>query len=175
MDELKKEIKQNKIWTPTNNIGTNNPYFLQHQPTQISFGNIQRLKEDLYIKERSGSNSGEIIKRQRDFDLERPSECEDEVEALQSCKISNDECDEEMEVDLTLCIGSSSNNKGKKKKKKKSSYLLPNREFNSYNVSFKSDRVGDCSDPNTPISSSSVTFDQDKKGSHWFSQGLKLK
>lgn len=205
MDELKKEIKQNKFWNPMNGIGIkNHPYFLQQQQqqqagTQISFGhdfNVhvhQCLKEDhLYIKERSGSCSAETIKRQRDFDLER---CDDQgeagagpssyAEAFQSCKISNDDIgsDEDMEVDLTLCIGSSNK---KKMKKKKKSYMLPlgckdspnnkTREFNS-SVSFQSDRVGDCSDPTTPMSSSSVTFDQEKKGGpHWLiPQGLRLK
>ncbi|KAJ1393054.1 hypothetical protein SESBI_35232 [Sesbania bispinosa] len=198
MDELKKEIKQNKIWTPMNGIGINHPYLVQQQqqPTQISYRpdfHVQSLREDLYFKERSGSCSGETIKRQREFDLERPAKRDifvgasgcDEGEAgpssytaFQSCKISNDGSDEGMEVDLTLSIGSS------QVKKKKKSYLLPlgcsdspngkTREFNS-SVSFQSDRVGDCSDPTTPMSSSSVTFDQEKKGPHWLSQGLKLK
>lgn len=187
MDEVKNETKQNKYWTPMNGIGINHPYFLQqqNQATQISFSHVQILKEELYIKERSGSCSGEIIKRQRDFDLEKPASERDIFsgasvcdEAFQSCKISNDGCDEEMEVDLTLCIG---NNQDNKKKKKNRSYLIPlgcsdspNGMKNSY-VCFQSDRVGDCSDPTTPISSSSVTFDQDKKGPHWLSQGLKLK
>ncbi|CAJ2637783.1 unnamed protein product [Trifolium pratense] len=171
MDEHKNETKQNKFWTPMNGtIGINQPYFVHQnqQPTQISFSHVQILKEDIYIKERSGSCSGEIIKkRQKDFDLEKPCD-----EAFQSCKISNDVCDEEIEVDLTLCIGSNQT-----KNKKKKSYMLPNgmktKEFNSY-VTFQSDRIGDSSDPTTPMSSSSVTFDQDKKGPHWLSQGLKL-
>src|ERR1044072_1194754 len=115
MDELKKEIKQNKIWTPMNSsIGTNNPYVVQQQQetTQISHGtniHVGSLREDLYVKERSGSCSGERdMKRQRDFDLERPAERDifancDEGEAgpssytaFQSCKISNDGCDEDM-------------------------------------------------------------------------------
>lgn len=161
MDEHKNEGKQNKFWTPMNgSIGINQPYFVQQKPTQISFSHVQILKEELYIKERSGSCSGEIIKkRQKDFDLEKPAAASD--------------CDEDMEVDLTLCIGS---NESKNKKKK--SYMLPNgmktKELNSY-LSFQSDRIGDYSDPTTPMSSSSVTFDQDKKGPHWLSQGLKLK
>ncbi|XP_058756608.1 uncharacterized protein LOC131629825 [Vicia villosa] len=158
MDEHKNQTKQNKFWTPMNGttIGINQPYFVQ-QPTQISFSHVQILKEDLMIKERSGSNSGDIIikKREIDFDLEKPA---------------RSDCDEEdMEVDLTLCIGGSNQTKNKKKK---SYNLLP--LPNSY-VSFQSDRIGDCSDPTTPMSSSSVTFDQDKKVPHWFSQGLKLK
>ncbi|CAI8589948.1 unnamed protein product [Vicia faba] len=153
MDEHKNQTNQNKFWSP---IGINQPYFVQ-QPTQISFSHVQILKEDLMIKERSGSNSGDIIikKRETDFDLEKPAASD---------------CDEEdMEVDLTLCIGGSNQTKNKKKK---SYNLLP--LPNSY-VSFQSDRIGDCSDPTTPMSSSSVTFDQDKKVPHWFSQGLKLK
>ncbi|CAK8531839.1 unnamed protein product [Lathyrus sativus] len=156
---LMDEQKNKKFWTPMNgSIGINQGYFVQ-QPTQISFSHVQILKEDLMIKERSGSNSGDMMiikKRESDFDLEKPaaSDCDD---------------DEDMEVDLTLCIGGSNQTKNKKKK---SYNLLP--LPNSY-VSFQSDRIGDCSDPTTPMSSSSVTYDQDKKMPHWFSQGLKLK
>ncbi|KAK7329253.1 hypothetical protein VNO77_23406 [Canavalia gladiata] len=197
MDDLRKETK-NKFWTPMNGIDISHPHFLQQQQHQqttlISYGpgfHAQNLREDLCSKERSGSCSGENIKRQRGFDLERPAErdifggCEEgeagpsSYTAFQSCKISNDGFDEGMEVDLTLSIGGS-----QVKKNNKKSYLLPlgcsdspnrkTRELNS-SVSFQSDRVGDCSDPTTPMSSSSVTFDQERKGPHWLSQGLKLK
>ncbi|XP_027366489.1 uncharacterized protein LOC113872825 isoform X2 [Abrus precatorius] len=195
MNDLRKETKQNKIWTPMNGIDiSRHPHILQQhhqQSTIISYGpglHVQSLREELCSKERSGSCSGETIKRQRGFDLERPAERDifggcDEGEAGPSsytCKISNgDGFDEDMEVDLTLSIGGS-----QVKKNNKKSYLLPlgcsdspNRKTKDLNssVSFQSDRVGDCSDPTTPISSSSVTFDQERKGPHWLSQGLKLK
>ncbi|KAG4967940.1 hypothetical protein JHK87_033591 [Glycine soja] len=163
-------------------------------------GEYQCLREDLCSKERSGSCSGETIKRQRGFDLERPAERDifyggcDEHEAglssytaLERCKISNnndDGYDEDMEVDLTLSIGGGSQVNNNKNSSSKKPYLLPlgcsnspngkTRDLNS-SVSFQSDRVGDFSDPTTPMKSSSVTFDQERKGPHWLSQGLKLK
>ncbi|XP_061353064.1 uncharacterized protein LOC133297858 [Gastrolobium bilobum] len=191
MDELKKETKQKKFWTPMNSLGISHPHFIpqQQQTPQIPYGpdfHVQSLKEDILCsKERSGSCSGETIKKQRGFDLETHGCDEGEAgpssyTAFQSCKINSDGFDEDMEVDLTLSIGGIHVNSNKKKK----CYLLqsgcsesPNdktRDLNS-SVSFQSDRVGDCSDPNTPISSSSVTFDQERKGPHWLSQGLKLK
>ncbi|KAH1111893.1 hypothetical protein GYH30_010308 [Glycine max] len=178
MDDLRKETKQKKFWTPMNGIDI----------------------KDLCLKERSGSCFGETIKRQRGFDLERPAERDifyggcDEHEAglssytaLERCKISSnddDGYDEDMEVDLTLSIGGGSQVNNKKNSSSKKPYLLPlgcsdspngkTRELNS-SVSFQSDRVGDFSDPTTPMSSSSVTFDQERKGPHCLSQGLKLK
>ncbi|XP_029128306.1 uncharacterized protein LOC109803214 isoform X2 [Cajanus cajan] len=196
MEDLRKETKQKKFWTPMNGIHISHPHFLQQQQQQqttlISYGHVQSLREDQCSKERSGSCSGETMKRQRGFDLERPTERDifggcDETEAgpssnnaLQRCKISNGASNEDMEVDLTLSIGGSQVKKNNNKKP----YLLPlgcsdspngkTRELNS-SLSFQSDRVGDCSDPTTPMSSSSVTFDQERKGPHWLSQGLKLK
>ncbi|KAG4954723.1 hypothetical protein JHK87_040317 [Glycine soja] len=158
------------------------------------------LREDLCSKERSGSCSGETIKRQRGFDLERHAErnifyggCDEHeaglssYTALERCKISSnndDGYDEDMEVDLTLSIGGGSQVNNNKNSSSKKPYLLPlgcsdssngkTRDLNS-SVSFQSDRVGYFSDPTTPMSSSSVTFDQERKGPHWLSQGLKLK
>ncbi|KAG4990615.1 hypothetical protein JHK87_024072 [Glycine soja] len=208
MDNLRKETKQKKFWTPMNGIDISHSHFLQQQQqttttTLISYGpdfHVRSLREDLCSKERSGSCSGENIKRKIGFDLERPAERDifggsDQHEAgpssytaLERCKISsssnNDGFDEEMEVDLTLSIGGGSQVNKKNSSCCKKPYLLPlgcsnspngkTRELNS-SVSFQSDRVGDCSDPTTPISSSSVTFDQERKGPHWLSQGLKLK
>jgi len=216
MDDLRKETKQKKFWSPMNGIDMSHSHFLQQQQKQqqqsatalISYGadfHVQSLREELCSKERSGSCSGESMKRQRGFfDLQRPGErdifggCEENeagpssYTALERCKISNKGCDEEMEVDLTLSIGgsqvknnnSNNNNNNNSNNNSKKPYLLPlgcsdspngkTRELNS-SVSFQSDRVGDCSDPTTPMSSSSVTFDQERKGPHWLSQGLKLK
>ncbi|RDX94595.1 hypothetical protein CR513_22999, partial [Mucuna pruriens] len=190
MDDLRKETKQRKFWTPVNGINISQPHFLQQEQT-TRCGPVQSLSS----KERSGSCSGESMKKQRGFDLERPAERDnifggcDEGEAgpssytaLERCKISNDGFDEDMEVDLTLSIGGGgqvNKNKSNNNNNNKKPYLLPlgctespngkTRELNS-SVSFQSDRVGDCSDPTTPMSSSSVTFDQERKGPHWLSQ-----
>ncbi|RDX77901.1 hypothetical protein CR513_41902, partial [Mucuna pruriens] len=109
------------------------------------------------------------------FDLERPGEEDistqargfDEAEAgpsshttFQNCKISTKSgYDEEMEVDLTLSIGGS--------QVKKSHLPCLNstnnektRKFNS----LKSDRIGECCNPTTPLNSSTVTFTQERKG-----------
>ncbi|RZB42798.1 hypothetical protein D0Y65_053400 [Glycine soja] len=136
-----------------------------------SFGHdCLQHESDLCSKERSGSCSGQTIKRQRE-----------------RCKISrnnDDGYDEDMEVDLTLSIGGGSQVNNNKNSSSKKPYLLPlgcsdspngkTRDLNS-SVSFQSDRVRDFSDPTTPMRSSSVTFDQERKGPHWLSQGLKLK
>ncbi|XP_061361689.1 uncharacterized protein LOC133305473 isoform X2 [Gastrolobium bilobum] len=195
MDELKNGIRQQKFWNPTNVIDVRHPHAIeqQHQTTQNSYGydfNIKSLREDMSSIERSESCSEDTIKMRRGFDLEKPAEEDifirvrgfDEGEAgpssctaFQSCKISSGGSDKEMEVDLTLSIGGS---------QVKNSHLPQlacsdspsgkTRELNS-STSHKSDRVGECSDPTTPISSSTVTFTQERKGPHWLSQGLKLK
>ncbi|XP_028773659.1 uncharacterized protein LOC114730718 isoform X2 [Neltuma alba] len=183
MEELKKESRQKNIWTamsgleislPSNRLSDQQ----QHQRrTQNSYGpdfQVQSLREDYYSRERSGSCSGGDKMPQRGFDLARPAE-ENEGEAgpssytaFQSCKIRNDGDDDDMEVDLTLSIGGSGCSQGKKKKEK--NHLL----YSS--ASFKSERGEECSDPNTPMSSSSVTFDQERRGGiHWFSQDLRFK
>ncbi|KAK7354714.1 hypothetical protein VNO80_20182 [Phaseolus coccineus] len=204
MDDQRKETKQKKFWTPMNGIDMSHSHFLQQQQQQtattlISYGpdfHVQSLKEVTCSKERSGSCSGETMKRQRGFDLQRSAErdifgrCEENeagpssYTALERCKISSNGSDEDMEVDLTLSIGGSQVKNNNNNNSIKKPYLLPlgcsdspngkTRELNS-SVSFQSDRVGDCSDPTTPMSSSSVTFDQERKGPRWLSQGLKLK
>lgn len=104
--------------------------------------NFQNVSDD--PKERSGSCSGET--KQRGFDLERAAMEEDN----QMMRLEGS--DEESGVELTLSIGVSSSSK------KTSNY----RELDS-SASFKSD-----SGPNTPMSSSSATFDhQEKKMPHW--------
>ena len=74
---------------------------------------------------------------------------------------------EDSEVELTLSIGSSCLSK---KKSKKPHQL-------DLSASFKTDQRsgGDCSDPTTPMSSSSATFDHERKQPHWLFHGLKLK
>ncbi|MED6127575.1 hypothetical protein PIB30_089332 [Stylosanthes scabra] len=184
MDELKNEIRQKKLWS-NNGITMNHPHLFQHN-----------------VQERSGScsASGETKRKQKGFDLERPLAA-DEGEAAAGGGVGTRNNDEEMEVDLTLSIGGShvnknssydtdNNNSNSKKNKKKKPYMAPlgfseSSRNNNYgkikelmmmnsSVSFQSDR--DCSDPTTPMSSSSVTYDQERerKGPHWLSQGLKL-
>ncbi|KAK7329766.1 hypothetical protein VNO77_23945 [Canavalia gladiata] len=193
MEELKNEIRQEKFWKPVNDIDVSHPHSTEHQhpqTTQISHGSdfhVQSLIEDLGSRERSGSCCGDTIKMQRGFDIERPAKEDiftvargfDEGEAgpsshtaFHSCKISTGGSNEEMEVDLTLSIGGS--------QVKNSQLACSNstngktRELNS-SASIKSDRVGECSDPTTPITSSTITFTQERKGPHWLSQALKLK
>ncbi|XP_020227314.1 uncharacterized protein LOC109808651 isoform X1 [Cajanus cajan] len=198
MEELKNEIRQQKFWNHVNDIDVNHPHSIKqhHQTTQISHKpdfSVQNLREDLNTREKSVCCSGNTIQRQRGFDLERPAEEDvftqargfDEGEAgpssntaLQSCKISTTGgYDEEVEVDLTLSIG------GSKVKNSRLPQLAcsnstkgKTRNLNS-SGSFQSDRdrTGECSDPTTPMSSSTVKFTQQGKGPHWLSQSLKLK
>ncbi|KAF7806648.1 myb-like protein I [Senna tora] len=196
MDELKKEERQKNLWTPTiNGLSISHPpppHLSDQKRTQTSYGPDlqahQVLRDNIICssRERSGSCSGGDthttmkMPPQRGFDLARPAEVEEEEEedeggeAGPSSYNNDGNNDEEMEVDLTLSIGGSSSSQGKKKKEKPPHLLYSS-------ASFKSDRGGggggDCSDPNTPMSSSSVTFDQERKGGthNWLSQGLKLK
>ncbi|KAK7265241.1 hypothetical protein RJT34_32858 [Clitoria ternatea] len=161
MDEVQNEIRQQKFCNPDIDV-VSHPHYIKHQTTQISF------------------SDDTTIKMQRGFDLERPA---DEGEAgssshtaFQSCKRSTSGSDEEMEVDLTLSIG------GSQVKNSHMSQLAcsdstngKTKELNS-SASFKSDRIGERSDPTTPMSNSTITFTQERKGpQHWLSQGLKLK
>ncbi|KAG4929660.1 hypothetical protein JHK82_046731 [Glycine max] len=180
MDDLKNEIRQQKIWNHTNDINVSHPHSIkqQHQTTQISH------QPDFHVQNLRGG---------RGFDLERSAAEEDiftqvrgfdEGEAgpsshtaLQSCKTSTSGYDEEMEVDLTLSIGVSQVKKNSHLPQLACSNSTNNGETRKLNspASFKSDRTGECSDPTTPMSSSTVTFTQQRKGTHWLSQGLKLK
>lgn len=207
MDELKQEIKQNRIWGPMTSsadhihIHQSQLFSQQHSIAQTSSGynfHLHRLRDDPNSRERSGSCSGEYTMRiARGFDLERPAAEEDistgvstidqdqagpssNTALIKSNMMSMDVYDEDSEeVELTLSIGS-----GKSKKRSKP-YLRPHlgcselmihkeKELDSP-ASFKSDRGGDCSDPTTPMSSSSATVDQERKQPHWLFHGLKLK
>ncbi|CAL0307007.1 unnamed protein product [Lupinus luteus] len=166
MDEHKKENKQHKYQTHINGIDISHPHFTeqQHQTTQFSYEPNSHVQS---------------LNIERGFDLQRPAEEDiftgtrgfEEGEAgpssygtsFQSCKISTSGYDEEMEVDLTLSIGSS---------KVKKSHVSELACLDSPNGKT---REGECSDPITPMSSSSVTFTQERKGPCWLSQGLKLK
>ncbi|XP_028751332.1 uncharacterized protein LOC114711148 [Neltuma alba] len=171
MDELKKEIKQKKLWNPIDGEGKNQPETTKNPNGATDF-QAQSFKDDMCSRDRStGSCSAEdiIIKKARGFDLEMPAEegTLDEGEAGPSSYT-----DEEVELDLTLSIGGG--NETKKKRNAKPHVLELTRKLNLCG-SFKSDRIGECSDPTTPMSSSSVTFEQERKESHWLSQGLKLR
>ncbi|XP_048325135.2 uncharacterized protein LOC107403651 isoform X1 [Ziziphus jujuba] len=180
-----------------------NPTTPQFITTSSSANNfhIHTLREDFNSRERSGSCSGDTVRMSRGFDLERPAAegdmstgisavNEDHQAAATASGLSSHNLvlkrnkmmtvmmstttttersdDEESEVELTLSIGSCLS-------KKKSKSGKPNQLDSS--ASFKADHrpEGDCSDPTTPMSSSSATFDQERKQPHWLFHGLKLK
>lgn len=156
---------------------------------------IQSLRDDLNSRERSGSCSADTMRMSRGFDLERPANeddmstgvsavDEDQAAGSSSHHMVNvkgkkmmvgtnisDGSDEDSEVELTLSIGSSSCLSKKKYKSEKKPPQLDS------SASFKTDQRsgGDCSDPTTPMSSSSATFDHERKQPHWLFHGLKLK
>ncbi|KAJ4830501.1 hypothetical protein Tsubulata_012823 [Turnera subulata] len=194
MEELKKEIKQTKqYWNPMTNtncaqiINGPNPT-TTHAASRFSLQNFQALAgDDPSPKERSGSCSGETARTTpRGFDLEMPAEedistrvstMDDINQAGPSSflphkgnKLMRDESDEDSEVELTLSIGGGSSSTTTGKKKSKNSHSL---ELDSL-PSFKSERAEDCSTPTTPLSSSSATFDQERKRPHWLFQGLSI-
>lgn len=163
MDEMKKEVKQKKLWNT-----------MKGEETKIPNGTTdlqahQSVKDEMCSRERSsGSCSAEHIIGPKipktGFNLEMPAE--EEGTLIGECEAGpSSYIDEEIELDLTLSIGGS-NNETKKNKKKL-----------NFCGSFKSDRLGECSDPTTPMSSSSVTFEQERKESsshRLISHGLKL-
>ncbi|XP_004146328.2 uncharacterized protein LOC101222016 [Cucumis sativus] len=194
MEELRKESKQNALWCPKamNHLLFNNREN-QNQTAQTTGGglifNLQSLRsDDPSSRERSGSCSGDNMRIiSRGFDLERPAAEEDMSTGVSTVdedqagpstpivvgKMSIDGCeDEESDVELTLSIGGSLS---KKRSKSFPPLTQKKREIDS-SLSFKSER-GDqeCSDPTTPMSSSSATCDQETKRPHWLFQSLKLK
>lgn len=202
MGELKREIKQSRIWDPriNNNSDISHSQLINWQSSTAQFTStgaaatntfhIQSLRDDLNSREMSGSCSGDTMRISRGFDLERPATEEDmstgvstldEDQAAGSSShhivynkgskmimsTNADGLGEDSEVELTLSIGSSCLSK---KKSKKPHQL-------DLSASFKTDQRsgGDCSDPTTPMSSSSATFDHERKQPHWLFHGLKLK
>lgn len=181
MDELKNEIRQQKLWNPMNDTDTlsHTHHCIERQQNHTaaqtsSYGpefHVQSLREDLIgSRERSGSFSRDtpIIKMERGFDLEMLAE--EEIltrargfdEGHEAGPSTGGDTNEEMEVDLTLSIGGSSQVKN----------------LHQHQLAC-SDRVGECSgsDTTTPMtmSNSTVTFTQETKGPHWLSHGLQLK
>ncbi|XP_022988303.1 uncharacterized protein LOC111485591 isoform X1 [Cucurbita maxima] len=135
----------------------------ENQTEQSSGGGlILKLQSFRSDDPSSGSCSGDNMRiMSRGFDLERPAEEDmstgvsavDEDRAGPSKMNTGDGCEEEdSDVELTLSIGGSV-------RKKRS----------------KSERGEECSDPSTPMSSSSGTCDQETKRPHWLFQSLKLK
>ncbi|EOY31918.1 A-kinase anchor protein 9, putative isoform 3 [Theobroma cacao] len=170
----------------------------QQLTAQTTCGYNFHVQGDPSSRERSGSCSGDTMKVARGFDLERPAEedisaevsavdHEDQVgrSSLMHSRINQmsiEGSDEDSEVELTLSIGGSSSKKTPTNSKPHSQELGCNnsqsihketRELHS-SASFKSERREDCSGPNTPMSSSSATFDQDRKRPHWLFQGLSI-
>ncbi|XP_062077525.1 uncharacterized protein LOC133782290 isoform X2 [Humulus lupulus] len=189
MDELTKEIRQSRLWDPLRKPDISHSQLINweqsatKQAPGASF-HINSLRDELNSRECSGSCSGDTMRVSRGFDLERPAEEDISTGvsaigenprgrnsniALKSGKMSIDCPEDDSEVELTLSIGSSQS-----KKKSNSKSLKDIKELDS-SASFKSDRGGECSDPTTPMSSSSATFDQERKQPHWLFHGLKLK
>lgn len=185
MGERKQEAKQNnRIWSSSeiNHSQIMNKGHINQATTtaQTNSGYILHFQNVIDgARERSGSSSGETIMKMArgGFDLERPATLEDnniatgvstaideEHAAGPSNKMSIDhhgsDDDEDGEVELTLSIGASSSNKKKNSKGYKLGCL-------DSPASLKSDRGEDSSCPNTPMSSSSATFDQEKRMPHW--------
>ncbi|XP_039032749.1 uncharacterized protein LOC120167928 isoform X1 [Hibiscus syriacus] len=147
MDELKKDIKNNRFWTTTG-------------------------ESNLHVQ-------GDT--RARGFDLERPSGEEaatvvaEDHQAGPSSRtnqvMSIEDSDEDSEVELTLGIGIGGRGSSKKKLKNSStsSQSIHNKE-----IKREFDSSASCSGPGTPVSSSSATFDQEKKLPHWLFQGFSI-
>ncbi|XVE71852.1 hypothetical protein DITRI_Ditri10aG0185100 [Diplodiscus trichospermus] len=194
MDELKKEIKQNRYRiAPMTGSDINQSQFTNqpHLTPQTTCGYNFHVHGDPSSRERSGSCSGDTRKIARGFFLERiagediPAEAsavEDERARPSSLmhsrtnQMSIDCSDEDGEVELTLSIGGSSSKKMPKNSKSHSQEVACNKEIRELDssASFKSERGEDCSGPNTPMSSSSATFDQERKRPHWLFQGLSI-
>lgn len=199
MDELKKEIKQNRLW-PNSYINQSQSQFnnqLRQLTTQTACGlNFHVQGDPIRSREKSGNYSGDHTMRiARGFDLERPAAAAGEDISAEASAVEEDESgpnrmsielgsDVGIEVELTLSIGGKSSKKMLKKYKPHSQELgcttssqsnhKEIKEFDS-SASFKLDKGSeDCSGPNTPMSSSSTTFDQEKKRPPWLFQGLSI-
>ncbi|KAF4397705.1 hypothetical protein G4B88_027574 [Cannabis sativa] len=180
MDELKKEIRQAKLWDPMSRPGISHSQLInwQQSATKQAPGasfHIHSLRDELNSRECSGSCSGDPMRVSRGFDLERPAEEDistgvsaigENPRGLNSNIVLKSGKEDDSEVELTLSIGSSQS-----KKKSNSMTLKDIKELDS-SASFKSDRGAECSDPTTPMSSSSATFDQERKQPHWLFHGL---
>ncbi|XP_022755449.1 uncharacterized protein LOC111303447 [Durio zibethinus] len=204
MDELKREIKQNRYWTdPMTSSDINHSQFINqhHLTTQTTCGYNIHVQGDPSSRERSGSCSGDTMKLARGLDLERPAgeDISAEASAVEEDQagpsslvhsrinqMSMEGSDEDSEVELTLSIGGGSSSMKMPKKSKPHSQDLVDTKSQSIHkeikeldssASFKSEKGEDCSGPNTPMSSSIATFDRERKRPHphWLFQGLSIK
>ncbi|XP_021911922.1 uncharacterized protein LOC110825736 isoform X2 [Carica papaya] len=213
MDEVKREIKQNRYWISSTGIDNTNQCHQYSSSTSqgvAGFGysfTIEGLRDHhhhhhhhhpISSRERStGSCSGPDTMRvmTRGFDLERiPTQDQEDVISTLDQDYSrpsqktektsiNAGSDEDSEIELTLSIGGSSTSKINRLSSSSSSKrynqlnekeLSIRPELENSSVSFKSDRGDSSTGPNTPISSSSTTFDQERKRPHWLFQGLSI-
>lgn len=205
MGEIKQSGLWNIQITNSDQMNHSHQYLinLQNSSTQITSVannlNFPSLRDDLNSREHSGSCSGDNVKILRGFDLEMPatefehdistgiSVIDEEDQTGQNSQMSFKDNKKMMstveggfvddidstEVELSLSIGSSSlNNKRGKSKNKETKELDSSASFKAADRS-----GGDCSDPNTPMSSSIATiFDQkDRKQPLWLFHSLKLK
>ncbi|KAK8695369.1 hypothetical protein V6N13_000534 [Hibiscus sabdariffa] len=167
MDELKKEVKKNRFRTTTSTDMNQSQFFNQHQITTQTTSGL-----DLHVQ-------GDP--RARGFDLERPAGeeaatvvvAEDQAgpSSRTNQMMSTEGSDEDSEVELTLSIGIGGSGSSKKKLKNSStsSQSVHNKE-----ITREPDSSASCSGPGTPVSSSSATFDQEKKLPHWLFQGFSI-
>ncbi|KAK8498245.1 hypothetical protein V6N13_095449 [Hibiscus sabdariffa] len=166
MDELKKEVKKNRFWTSTSSDMNQSQFSNQHQITTQTTSGL-----DLHVQ-------GDP--RVRGFDLERPAGeeaatvvAEDQAgpSSRTNQMMSTEDSDEDSEVELTLSIGIGGSDSSKKKLKNSStsSQSVHNKE-----ITREPDSSASCSGPGTPVSSSSATFDQEKKQPHWLFQGFSI-
>lgn len=183
MNELSKEIKQNKkYWSPMTRSSDIN----QHNPTTQTTYMYSFKLEDSSPRERSGSCPGETIRMITGrFDLERPAAEEAIDDPWASGKssfipfMSNNGSDQESEVELTLSIGGSSTSSKKMIMSTNQELGLSEQMQKSIKeldspASIMSGKGENCSDPTTPMSSSSTTFDQERKQPHWLLHGLNI-
>lgn len=191
MEELRRESKQNSQWGPMASSGTNHLQFNNRENSTLQSAggglifNLQSLRDDPSSRERSGSCSGDNMRMSRGFDLERPAAAEDQDMSTGVSTVDEDQAGpstpivgksskmsiEDGDVELTLSIGGGVS---KKRSNSHSPLTQKEREMDS-SLSFKSERGEECSDPTTPMSSSSATCDQETKRPHWLFQSLKLK
>ncbi|KAJ9162809.1 hypothetical protein P3X46_022553 [Hevea brasiliensis] len=139
MDELNKEIKQNKKYrspmSSSSDINVQSQFINQHNPTTQTSYLYSFNFQGLSPRERSSSCSGETRRMTtRGFDLERPAAEEDISTAVSTAiddhraagassfiplkgnyKMSTYGSDQESEVELTLSIGGSSTSTSSKK------------------------------------------------------------
>lgn len=185
MREVKGEIKQTRVWSPRADM------IRQHNILQFhtACGEAFWVEDDPSSRELSSSCSGDTLRRNRGLDLKRGNQ-----EGVSTALSAIDEPHQhpennkiglvdEIEVELTLSIGTPTSTK-KKPDNYHSNYRtleLASSELTNNNIvpdlrssaSFKSDRGDECSNP--AANSCSPTAEEDhRKQPHWLFQGLSL-